>query len=128
MTEYVDRNVQRLIHMIEGIKRINRSLAGVSQEEFLADEMRQSATAFDISTIGESAANISDEFQKDHPEIPWVKMRGMRNRLVHIFDYEQIDYEIVWDVAKNALPELELKIREALKTIPLPDDFTLPEV
>ena len=128
MTEYVDRNVQRLIHMIEGIKRINRSLAGVSQEEFLADEMRQSATAFDISTIGESAANISDEFQKDHPEIPWVKMRGMRNRLVHIFDYEQIDYEIVWDVAKNALPELEPKIREALKTIPLPDDFTLPEV
>ena len=35
MTEYVDRNVQRLIHMIEGIKRINRSLAGVNQEEFL---------------------------------------------------------------------------------------------
>lgn len=128
MTEYVDRNVQRLIHMIEGIKRINRSLAGVSQEEFLADEMRQSAAAFDISTIGESAANISDEFQNAHPEIPWVKMRGMRNRLVHIFDYEQIDYEIVWDVARNALPELEPKIREALKTIPLPDDFTLPEV
>ena len=128
MTEYVDRNVQRLIHMIEGIKRINRSLAGVNQEEFLADEMRQSAAAFDISTIGESAANISEEFQKDHPEIPWVKMRGMRNRLVHIFDYEQIDYEIVWDVAKNALPELEPKIRAALKSIPLPDDFTLPEI
>ena len=81
MTEYVDRNVQRLIHMIEGIKRINRSLAGVSQEEFLADEMRQSAAAFDISTIGESAANISDEFQNAHLEIPCVKMRGMRNRL-----------------------------------------------
>ena len=128
MIEYVDRNVQRLIHMIEGIKRINRSLAGVSQEEFLADEMRQSAVAFDISTIGESAANISEAFQNEHPEIPWVKMRGMRNRLVHIFDYEQIDYEIVWDVAKNALPELEPKIRAALKTIPLPGDFTLPEV
>ena len=128
MIEYVDRNVQRLIHMIEGIKRINRSLAGVSQEEFLADEMRQSAVAFDISTIGESAANVSEAFQNEHQEIPWAKMRGMRNRLVHIFDYEQIDYEIVWDVAKNALPELEPKIRAALKTIPLPGDFTLPEV
>ena len=128
MIEYVDRNVQRLIHMIEGIKRLNRSLAGVSREDFLVDEMRQSAAAFDISTIGESAANISEEFQREHPEIPWVKMRGMRNRLVHIFDYEQIDYEIVWDVAVNALPELEPKIRAALETIPLPDDFTLPEV
>ena len=58
----------------------------------------------------------------------WIKMRGMRNRLVHIFDYEQIDYEIVWDVATNALPELEPKLRAALATIPLPDDFTLPEV
>ena len=128
MIEYVDRNVQRLIHMIAGIKRINRSLSGVSRDEFLVDEMRQSAIAFDISTIGESAANISEEFQKDHPEIPWAKMRGMRNRLVHIFDYEQIDYEIVWDVAVNALPELEPKIRAALMTIPLPDDFTLPDV
>ena len=51
----------------------------------------------------------------------------IKNRLVHIFDYEQIDYEIVWDVATNALPELEPKLRAALATIPLPDDFTLPE-
>ena len=128
MIKYVDRNVQRLLHMIEGVKRIKSSLEGVSRESFLSDEMRQSAVAFDISTIGESAVNISEEFQQKHPEIPWIKMRGMRNRLVHIFDYEQIDYEIVWDVATNALPELEPKLRAALATIPLPDDFTLPEV
>ena len=55
-------------------------------------------------------------------------MRGIRNRLVHIFDYGQIDYDIVWIVATKELPELEPKIRAALATIPLPDDFTLPEV
>lgn len=128
MIKYVDKNVQRLLHMIEGIKRINRSLSGVTREQFLVNEEKQSAAAFDISTIGESAANISEEFQTAHPEIPWVKMRGMRNRLVHIFDYEQIDYNIVWEVATISLPELEPKIRAALATIPLPDDFTLPEV
>ena len=128
MIKYVDKNVQRLLHMIEGIKRINRSLSGVTREQFLANEEKQSAAAFDISTIGESAANISEGFQTAHPEIPWVKMRGMRNRLVHIFDYEQIDYNIVWEVATISLPELEPKIRAALATIPLPDDFTLPEV
>ena len=114
--------------MIEGIKRINRSLSGVTREQFLANEEKQSAAAFDISTIGESAANISEEFQTAHPEIPWAKMRGMRNRLVHIFDYEQINYDIVWEVATISLPELEPKIRAALATIPLPDDFILPEV
>ena len=55
-------------------------------------------------------------------------MRGIRNRLVHIFDYEQINYDIIWTVVTVELTELEPKIRAALATIPLPEDFTLPEV
>ena len=35
MIDRVDRNVQRLLHMLEGIKRLNEMLAGISQEEFL---------------------------------------------------------------------------------------------
>jgi len=128
MIDRVDRNVQRLLHMIEGIKRLNEMLAGISQEEFLENIRLQDASSFNISTIGEAAAHVSEDFQSVHPEIPWHKLRGIRNRLVHIFDYEQIDYDIVWEVATSALPELEPKIRAALATIPLPDDFTLPEV
>ena len=128
MIDRVDRNVQRLLHMIEGIKRLNEMLAGISQEEFLENIRLQDASSFNISTIGEAAAHVSEDFQSVHPEIPWHKLRGIRNRLVHIFDYEQIDYDIVWDVATSSLPELEPKIRAALATIPLPDDFTLPEV
>ena len=128
MIDRVDRNVQRLLHMIEGIKRLNEMLAGISQEEFLENIRLQDASSFNISTIGEAAAHVSEDFQSVHPEIPWHKLRGIRNRLVHIFDYEQIDYDIVWEVATSSLPELEPKIRAALATIPLPDDFTLPEV
>ena len=128
MIDRVDRNVQRLLHMLEGIKRLNEMLAGVSQEEFLENIRLQDASSFNISTIGEAAAHVSEDFQSVHPEIPWHKLRGIRNRLVHIFDYEQIDYDIVWEVATSALPELEPKIRAALATIPLPDDFTLPEI
>ena len=128
MIDRVDRNVQRLLHMIKGIKRLKEIFADVSKEDFLEDWRLQDASAFDISTIGEAAANVSEEFQLAHPEIPWIKMRGFRNRLVHIFDYEQINYEIIWTVATVELPELEPKIRAALATIPLPDDFTLPEV
>ena len=126
--EYVDRNVQRLLHMLEGIKRLKEMLAGVEKLAFLEDLRLQDATSFDISTIGEAAAHVSEEFQVAHPEIPWMEMRGLRNRLVHIFDYEQINYDIIWDVATVELPNLESDIRAALSTIPLPDDFTLPEV
>ena len=128
MIDRVDRNVQRLLHMLEGIKRLNEMLAGISQEEFLENIRLQDASSFNISTIGEAAAHVSEDFQSVHPEIPWHKLRGIRNRLVHVFDYGQIDYDIVWEVATSSLPELEPKIRAALATIPLPDDFTLPEV
>ena len=128
MIDRVDKNVQRLLHMLEGIKRLNEMLVGVSKEEFLENFNLQDASSFNISTIGEAAAHVSEDFQSVHPEIPWHKLRGIRNRLVHIFDYEQIDYDIVWEVATSSLPELEPKIRAALATIPLPDDFTLPEV
>ena len=128
MIDRVDRNVQRLLHMLTGIKRLNRMLEGVSKETFLDDLRLQDASAFDISTIGEAASNVTDEFKALHPEIPWIQMRGLRNRLVHIFDYEQIDYDIIWIVATEELPVLEPKIRSALSTIPLPDDFILPEI
>ena len=127
MIDRVDRNVQRLLHMLTGIKRLNRMLEGVSKETFLDDLRLQDASAFDISTIGEAASNVTDEFKARHPEIPWIQMRGLRNRLVHIFDYEQIDYDIII-VATEELPALEPKIRSALSTIPLPDDFILPEI
>ena len=128
MIDRVDRNVQRLLHMLTGIKRLIRMLEGVSKETFLDDLRLQDASAFDISTIGEAASNVTDEFKALHPEIPWIQMRGLRNRLVHIFDYEQIDYDIIWIVATEELPALEPKIRSALATIPLPDDFILPEI
>ena len=128
MIDRVDRNVQRLLHMLTGIKRLNRMLEGVSKETFLDDLRLQDASAFDISTIGEAASNVTDEFKALHPEIPWIQMRGLRNRLVHILDYEQIDYDIIWIVATEELPALEPKIRSALATIPLPDDFILPEI
>ena len=128
MIDRVDRNVQRLLHMLTGIKRLNRMLEGVSKETFLDDLRLQDASAFDISTIGEAASNVTDEFKALHPEIPWIQMRGLRNRLVHIFDYAQIDYDIIWIVATEELPALEPKIRSALSTIPLPDDFILPEI
>ena len=68
----VDRNVQRLLHMLTGIKRLNRMLEGVSKETFLDDLRLQDASAFDISTIGEAASNVTDEFKALHPEIPWI--------------------------------------------------------
>jgi len=57
-----------------------------------------------IEVIGEAASKISIEFRKEHPDVPWQKIIGMRNRLIH--GYFDIDYNIIWQTVKENLPPL----------------------
>ena len=58
MIDRVDRNVQRLLHMLVGIKRLKEMLSGVDKATFFEDLRLQDASAFDISTIGEAASHF----------------------------------------------------------------------
>lgn len=57
-----------------------------------------------IEIIGEAAANISQETKEQLTQFDWTDIAGMRNRLVHA--YFNIDFDIIWDTAKNDIPEL----------------------
>lgn len=71
---------------------------------FNADELRQHAVMRLIQIIGEAARKVSDEYQEEHPEIPWRLVIGMRNRLVH--EYFRIIPEKVWEVVEKDIPGL----------------------
>jgi len=62
------------------------------------------ACVHNLSQIGELVGRLDDHFIEDNPTIPWRKIRGMRNRIVH--DYEGIQLNIVWDVLVDFLPQL----------------------
>jgi uncharacterized protein with HEPN domain len=60
-----------------------------------------------LIVIGEASAKVMDiyaDFAVSHAEVPWRKMRGMRNRITH--GYFEVDFEMVWDTVTTALPEL----------------------
>jgi len=57
-----------------------------------------------IEIIGEATKKIPADFKVKWNEIMWKNMAGMRDRLIH--DYMGVNYSIVWDVAKNKIPEL----------------------
>lgn len=62
--------------------------------------------------IGEAVARLTDELKEKESQIPWAKIKGLRNIVAH--DYFGVDAEEVWQIIKNDLPELEKKIKTIL--------------
>ena len=81
-------------------------------KEILKDEKTQRAFARSIEIIGEAVKNISNDVIIKYKEIPWRNIAGMRDKLIH--GYFSVDYEIVWDVAKNIIPEFKCQLTKII--------------
>ena len=101
---------------IEGIKEHIAAIKGylpADKQDYLADQMVQDAVLMRLLALGEEINNLSDEFKDAHPDLPWYKIVGLRNRLAH--DYFVVDTDVVWDiVAGGALDELARVIDQTL--------------
>jgi uncharacterized protein with HEPN domain len=84
---------------------IQEFAAGITRDEFANDTLVQSAVVFKIIVLGEAAKRLSDEFRLQHPQINWKQVAGMRDRCVH--GYDDIDFDIVWQVITDDAPKLE---------------------
>jgi uncharacterized protein with HEPN domain len=102
---------ERLLDIIEAIENVQK-YASRGGDAFRSEELIQTWILHHIQILGEAAARISDEFQERHPDIPWFKIIGMRNILVH--DYFGIDVEAVWSVDENDIPVLYDQIKRLL--------------
>ena len=91
-------------HMLDLARSIAAKTNGIDRDAFDDDEILRLALVHLIQTIGEAAARVSDEFRNAHPGIPWREIVGMRHKIVH--DYIHVDYDIVWGVVTNRIPEL----------------------
>lgn len=78
------------------------------EDEFLDDLKTRSAVLYQIIVIGEATKRLSFEMRRQHPEIPWSSIAGMRDRLVH--GYDVVDWREVWRTASADVPELLSKL------------------
>lgn len=100
-----------LRHILDAIEAIEGYLVNLSENGFFDHAMTKDAVVREIEIIGMAANNVSNEFQENHPEIPWGKMIGIRNRIAH--EYFNVNYSIVWDTTQDDLPLL----KEAIKIL-----------
>jgi uncharacterized protein with HEPN domain len=71
---------------------------------------RTFSRSFEI--IGEADKNLSSDFRKKHNKIEWKKISGMRDKIIH--QYFNVDYELLWDVIKNKLPQIKEEVQMIL--------------
>ena len=103
-----------LLHIRDAIHRI-RDYTAAGKAAFLADTKTQDAVVRNLEVIGEAAKSVSEQLKATHESIPWKRVGGMRDKLIH--EYFGVNLGIVWEVVEQELPVLEQKLRQILQQL-----------
>lgn len=102
----------RALDAIEASQETREFVQEMEFAAFAADARTVKAVLANFSIMGEATAYIPEERLATHPEIPWVKVRAMRNIMVHV--YFGIDLQIVWETIHQDLLPMEAALRDML--------------
>ena len=100
-----------LLDILEALLNIEKYSAR-GERAFCDEELIQVWIVYYIQVAGEAANQLSDSFKRNHSDIPWKGIIGMRNVLVH--QYFGLDLGEIWDTVTFDLPLLKVKIQDLL--------------
>ena len=84
----------------------------MSKSDFFANYKTQDAVIRQFEIIGEATKQLSKSFRENNPDIPWKKLAGLRDKLIH--DYMGVDIPAIWKSIKDDLPTLKKYIANIL--------------
>jgi uncharacterized protein with HEPN domain len=99
--------------ILDCINKIEEFVEGMNFEEFVKDDKTSSAVVRKLEVIGEATKNLPEEIRQKYKDLPWTDMARMRDKIIHF--YFGVDYEIVWEVVKERLPQIKPLIQRILK-------------
>ncbi len=94
--------------IVTSMEKIESYVEGFTFNDFCNDHKTIDAVTRNLSIIGEASNNMPEEIKLMYPEIPWVEIVGMRNKVIH--EYFGVDEEILWKTIKEDLPNFKEQI------------------
>jgi len=101
--------------ILDSIRDIDSFIKGMTFEDFKNDRKTINAVVRSIEVIGEASKKIPALIKTRYSEVPWKKMAGMRNKLIH--EYFGIDLEILWKVSREEIKTLRSPMKQILKDL-----------
>lgn len=98
--------------ILKNINRIELSTRNITKEQFDNGIDIQDAVIRRIEVIGEAVKHLPQEFIKKHPNIPWKKIAGTRDVIIH--DYFEVNLQRIWNIIQKDLMPLKKQIEDLL--------------
>jgi uncharacterized protein with HEPN domain len=99
-----------LERLLSDLKFVIDHTEGKTKTDLENNELLLDSIMFRIIQIAENNSKLSDQFKLEHKDVPWLAIKGMRNRIVH--DYGYVDLTIVYDTVIRGIPEMYAKLKE----------------
>lgn len=101
--------------IVLAMEAIEKFVEGMSLNDLEEDDKTSSAVIRKFEIIGEATKHIPDWVRERFTEIPWKRMTGMRDRLIHA--YFGIDFKLVWNAIGVEIPKLKPELHEILREL-----------
>lgn len=106
------KNQKIILKIINYIDTILGYTNNIDYTEFKNNSMMLEACVFNLSQIGELVNKLDKEYMIKHIEIPWFKLRGLRNRIVH--DYEGVNVKLIWEIIDIDIETLKQQLLQII--------------
>ena len=105
-----------LRHILDATAKIEE-YASVGHDRFLAESHWHDAIIRQLEIVGEATKRLSPELRANHPDLPWRRVAGLRDVLIH--QYMGVDLEAVWGIVVDHVPALRQRVEQILASDPL---------